>query len=370
MGPKNHVTPKQEGAVVSQPTTPLKKSKKGLIVGLVAAGVVLVGCVTGLIVYATVYNSPNNVVFDAFNKMLSAKDLQMTGTMTSHSGGVEMQGTFKTASDQNSRSRADQTITMTVGGQNMTFKVHTASTKDELFVKLDDLRTMIQKLYGKGSSMNDAIEQYYGPLLDKIDSKWVRVTMNDIEELSSGAVKGSQFVCAREAIEKVRSDNSLKNELTDLYKKNSFMQISSVGSDAIGSRYSIRFDAESMKKFVSTLRETRLFKAIDTCFDGKVREALDNAKSTKDPSTDQATYAVDVWVDGWSHDLKKVAYSVQSNGSDLTYEMLPKLNTNPTIEIPKGETSVQDLKTEIEKLQTQFQQAYDTRPLSASENVY
>lgn len=47
-----------------------------------------------------------------------------------------------------------------------------------------------------------------------------------------------------------------------------------------------------------------------------------------------------------SHNLNKFAINVKGDGTELTGEVKTKLNNNPTVTIPKGETTFDDLKSE------------------------
>ena len=64
------------------PQLPVKKSKKGLIIGLAIAAVVVLGLVSAGLVYALVYNNPENAVVDAFSKSMTAKSGSVTGSAT------------------------------------------------------------------------------------------------------------------------------------------------------------------------------------------------------------------------------------------------------------------------------------------------
>lgn len=63
---------------------PPKKKKTGLIVGIIIAALLVLGGVGAAIWYFAVYQSPENVVFDAMNNFLSAQHVQAEGEFTYH----------------------------------------------------------------------------------------------------------------------------------------------------------------------------------------------------------------------------------------------------------------------------------------------
>lgn len=351
--PNSAVTPD-----TASPQLPVKKSKKGLIIGAVVAAVVLVGLVAGGLVYALVYNNPDNAVIDAFSKAIAAKSGSTTGTVSIKSQDTSVKMDLSGASNQSQQSSADTTITITTGGKDYTLKGHFAATKDEVYVKLDDLRSVITGALG--SEYSSMIETYYGGILDKIDGKWVVIKQSDLEELSSGSVSNKESQCIQDEAMKLQTDASLRNELTDVYKKHPLFTVTSKGSDSDGNRYNLApVDNAKAKEFMNAVVETKFFKAMDDCTSSDLKkEFTDNVSSEE--SSDKSTGSLDVWVDGWSHNLNKISLNVKDDDTEVTGEFKMKFNNNPSVTIPKGETTVDDLKTEIQKIQQEMLSAYSS----------
>lgn len=353
--------PQQVPDAPQQPAVlPVKKSKKGLIIGLVSAGVLVLGIASSALAYTFVYNNPDNAVADAFMKMFTAKSAEMTGTVS-----IKTQGTgdikvgFSGMADQSGQEMIDQTITLTVSGQDITIKTHFAASKDSVYVKIDDLNVLIDKIYGADSVTAQDVKDYFDSFISKIDSKWVVLKYSDLDSLTSGAVKGSQVTCVVDQMNKLKTDSKVQNEIKDAYNKNRFIKVESKGSDGDGNRYSLTVDETKSKDFGKKLQDTQLFKGINDCTGGQMNKTVDDSSSdVSDVSSGDVT--LDMWVDGWSHNPNKILMTVKSGSGEFTMELKPKLNTNPKVTIPTGQTTIDDLKTEIESVQEQMMPSYST----------
>lgn len=350
------VTPTQVTATPfpaqTAPQLPVKKSKKGLIIGSIIGAVVIIGLVVGGIVYATVYNNPQNAVLDAFSKAFTAKSSSVTGTVSMKTQDTSAKVELSSAANKDGQGSLDTTVTINASGKDYTLKGHFAATKDEFYVKLDDLQSIIKGAFGEEYA--ELIDSYYGTLLDKIDGKWVVIKQSDLDELSSGSVSDKESECVQTELTKVQSDASLRNELTEVYKKNPLFTIESKGSDSDGNHYSLKpSGGDATKSFLNALVETKVFKAVDDCMSSDLKKQVTSSDSSE-TSTVTATGTLEVWVDGWSHTLNKVALNIKSDATELTSEFKTKFNNNPSVTIPKSETTFDDLKSEIEKIQQQF----------------
>ena len=340
------------------PQLPVKKSKKGLIIGLAIAAVVVLGLVSAGLVYALVYNNPENAVVDAFSKSMTAKSGSVTGSATIKTQDTSFKLDLAALSNEAGQNSADVTATITASGKDYVVKGHLAGTKNEYFIKVDDLRSLIKGALG--AEYADAIDAYYGSLIDKIDGKWVVIKQSDLDELSSGSVSSKESQCVQDEIAKLQTDASLRNEVTDVYKKNPLFVVTSKGSDADGNHYSLApVGDDKAKNFINALVETKFFKALDDCTSSDLKkEATDSSSSST--SSSKATGTLEVWVDGWSHNLKKFQLNIKDSETELTSEFKTTFNNNPAVTLPKGETTVDDLKSEIQKIQNDLMSSYES----------
>lgn len=339
------------------PQLPVKKSKKGLIIGLIAAGVVVLSLITATLVYALVYNSPENAVVDAFSKAMTAKSGSVKGAATIKSQDSSFKLDINSLSNEAGQNATDVTGTITTSGKDYTVKGHFAGTKNEYYIKLDDLRTLINGALG--TEYSDMIDTYYGSLLDKIDGKWVVIKQSDLDELSSGSVSSKESQCVQDELTKLQTDASLRKELTDVYRKNPLFTITSKGSDADGNHYSlVPVSDDKAKNFITALVETKFFKAVDDCTSSDLKKELTDSSSSS--SSSKATGSLEVWVDGWSHNLKKFQLNIKDSETELTSEFKTTFNNNPAVTLPKADTTVDDLTSEIQKIQDELTASYSS----------
>lgn len=345
------------GSSPQQPmaTLPVKKSKKGLIIGILIAAFLALGLGTAAIVYAFVYNSPENAVSDAFSKALAAKSGSAEGYMSIKQNGATTKIEMKLASNEANQAQADMNITIPANGREFNIKGQFAGTKDTMFVKVSNLRSLLTEMFGASNA--GAIDQYYGSLLGKIDDKWVEIKLSEIEQMNPGSTSNKQTQCVQNEIVKLREDASLRNEVMDVYKKNQFFKVESKGSDADGNRYSLTPDKEKGKAFGKAVQETKIFKALDECYKGELKKSMEK-ESTKTSSSELESYNIDIWIDGLSHNINKFSIGIKDKTAEMTTEFKTKFNNNPSVTIPKGETSMDDIKKEIEDVQKQMMSQY------------
>lgn len=341
----------------SEPTSGLvvtpKKSKKKLIALLSIVGAVLVVLGGSWAAYALWYNNPDNAVQDAFSKALSAKSMTTTGTIKSTSDGTTIKIDMSTATNEAKQSSADLTLGVTASGQTYTVKGHFASTSDAVFVKLDDVRSLLTASFSADEKA--MFDTYYGSLLDKIDSKWVIIKQSDLESLSDGSVTTKETQCFQTEIAKIETDASVRNELSDLYKKHPLFTIESKGSDSDGNHYNlVPVTNAKAKEFAIAAVETKFFKTLDDCTSDDLKKSFTDSFNEASDQESKTTGSIEVWVDGWTHTLKKVTVTSKDDTTDVVIEVKPVFNTNPSVTIPAGQTTVDDLKSEIQNILSGF----------------
>lgn len=333
---------------------PPKKSKKKLVIVLAAIVAVLLIVFGGAwAAYALWYNTPDNAVSDAFSKALSAKSGSMTGTLTMNADGSTVKAEISSASNEAKQTSA--TVVLTIGGSGGEYKLtgNFVGTPDTLYVKLQDLRSTISQALG--SEYSAMIDQFYGGLINKIDGKWVVLKSSDLATLTGGSVSSAETQCFENEIAKLQSDSATRDELIATYKNNPLFVVESKGSDSDGNRYSLTpVSDDKAKAFANAVVETKFFKALDDCSKDDLKKSFIDStnESTSDDTVADATF--NVWVDGWTHELKKVAMSAKDDDGELNGEFKPVFNNNPSVTVPTGETTFDDLKSELESIASQL----------------
>ena len=340
---------------VALASPPVKKPKKRLLIGIISGSVVALGLIAACLWYFLVYNNSTNVVLDAFSKVLAAKSGSSEGTISVKSSDVSTNITIKSATNESLQQSVDANVKVDVGGQTFELNAQMAGKTDEVYIKLSDLRSAIASLGAEYTAMIDA---YYGGLLDKIDGKWVVIKADDLNALSGDDESSKETKCLENEAAKLNKDASLRNELIDVYKANPLFTIESKGSDANGAIYRLTpVSSSEAKKFFTAVAKTKFVAALDDCMSENLAESIADIASGNDTTPSSDVY-IDLWIDGWSHTMNKIALSGNDSDVEMAMEFTTKFNNNPTVTIPKADTTFNDLKAEIEKIQQQFISSY------------
>lgn len=367
--------------VVSVPSEPLatattpKPKKKLYILLAIVLGALLVLAGGAYAAYALWYNNPKKVVSDAFAKLISAEDISFEGSLTGESSTAKTAAKLSLVANKEKSSGSFQ-LDFTQSDTTASLKAQFAAEKDKLYVKLEDLQKMLSAAYGE--ALASQLQLYYGSLLNKIDSKWVVITADDLSELTKNE-SSKETTCVQDEVAKLQSDAGKRSEFTKLLNDNFFIDITDKGTDSVdgvqSNHYSLAFNKETYKKFLEGLKATTVFKAVDDCLTdtdlaGQVDQSIESLNSTTSDEKQQVTY--DIWIGTWSHELIKLSASHSDAVSGTTQQLTlqPKINTNPQITIPTADTTIDDIKTEIETLTQQFQAAASQYVAPAASNTY
>lgn len=365
-----------QAPTVQNPASPLvppqiKKKHKGLIIGLIAGGAVLLAAVAGWLAFAYVYNNPQNAVDDAFVKAMHAKDVTGAARLfiNGDSATVQLDATFTQNSDQ--KLMADIALNAEPkesGAQRTTMNASIAAETDKLYVRLHDVKKLLVALSGASAS---EVEDAYGGILDKIDGRWVVITASDIENLTDDSTNSKQATCVQDEMKKLSSDETVRDELVKLYKKHHFFAPTREGTETINGtpsdHYSVELDIDIMKDYLRGLSDTKIAASLDGCTDGEFTKNLNkNIDTIKKKDFQGMSY--EVWVHPWSHEITKVRVTADDTDAktSASFEVLPKFNTNPTVTMPPAETTVDELMGEIQKLQEQMSDPADPVSLNDS----
>ena len=336
------------------------KPKKGLIIGIVSAVVFVLCITTATLVYSLVYNNPDKAVSDALFKALTAKSSTTEATLTVESDSYSFSAKINASVSEDNKFAADVTANASVDGSfsSNEISVNLAGQQDELYIKVNDLRDLIYDALGSYAS-EDEIESLLGSLLDKVDGRWIVITADDLASLSDEAdIDDESTKCVENQIASLKTDKALSNELMKVYRENQLFVVTAKGGDTNGNRYELTPASSSVaSSFMTALKDTKFFKAIDDCVDEDLAESINSdIDELSEESSDQTSkVTIEVWVDAWSHNLNKISISGgDSSTGKMSLVLLTKFNNNPKVEIPTADTTYSDLETEINNLAEQY----------------
>ncbi len=343
-----------------------KKSKAKWLVPVIALAVVLLTGGGASAYYFGVYQQPDKVLMDAFNKITAAKISQTDTVVTFDSqAGMDIvmkDIKFKTASVANDAGMVDATVSLEYKGQSVALagKAVVSIGKNELYFQVNNLKQSLQTILEADGSESQAPDGFVDAI-GKLQDQWVKVTLDDVKKNSQTIADNYQ--CVMDAYKK-HSGNA-NQEIVNLYKKYPFIVV----KDNMGTKdgrlgYKLGVDSGKRKGFEKEAAGIQPYKDIKAC------GASDSSDSSLGQETPVDMAVVDntaytAWFDQWTHELRRVEFSgntdgnanaVAYNGSvDLTYDSSIK------VDIPTDTISIEEFMGRVEDAMTPFTQGLAAR---------
>ena len=368
--------PQPPTVLSASPQTP-KKSRKGLIIGSIIAGALVLFGGGGALAYNLWYQNPEKVIFDAITHAMTAKSATGKGEISLKSDEFALKVTFD-GENSGSDGRVNAKVKMEgeSDGESLAIDV-TASVLikgETLYFKLDNVQKTIDSLM---ESAGSETPEYFTPIVEKIDGQWVSVKASDYEDLSEETAKEQK--CLTDLAEKLSNNKDMKKELTSLYRENSILVIdehlkakSINGVSSLG--YEISGDIEALQGFIRGLDDTELGKGLKKCDDSidfdDAADAIEDA--TKDDSSDSdVKTTVELWVSRFGHRITELNMTIKDDEAIGTFVFNPMFNEDVTIDAPSKAITIMQLQKDIEKAMEEYVSAlYDQDPYSSDELDY
>lgn len=338
----------QEGpTVAAEPTTPAPapavKSKKKWLVPVIAVGAVVLLSGSASAYYFGVYDKPENVLLDAFNNLSTAKAVQSNSVLTlnkSVSPDLSVKDVkLNTDSVGRQSGMVDATLDMEYKGKAIALngKAIVSLADSAAYFQANNIKQAIQAVLDAEGATSQVPAGYFDSL-DTLQGQWVKVTVADIKKNNESA--GKDLECAVNVLNKHSNDTNAA--MLDVYKKNPFVVIKQdMGVKAGDHGYVLDVDQTKAKAFGNAMKDTALYKDMQACnFDN----STDMTPSTPSTGTETTTYTV--WVDQWSHQLKKVEMNGTSSsaGESFSYNGTMNVAYDPSVKVaaPNGAISVDE----------------------------
>jgi hypothetical protein len=326
-------TPPADSGVVSDSEQVNKKTKKPLIIALIIATILAVLVGGSSLVYGLWYQNPNKVVTDALINVTTAKSSTYIGTINVNSNGTKADIGLTAKQIANTGS-IDTTVNLTMPDKTLSLNgsVLVDSTGD-LYVKVEKLAAIVAEFKDQigmfaSSTQSATLDQ----LVAKIDGNWIKVSNTDLNSISSTAA--TTKTCTSDALNKFQNDKAAISEVTDLYKKNSFIVIDKELGVKDGSNgYAIKSDQTALKAFLESLKTTKIYTTLHGC-DSKF--TIDTSSiATSLPDSKNST--LELWVSSWSHQITKLNFNdTGSDGTTTAITITPTFNQTVQITTPKS----------------------------------
>lgn len=358
---------------------PKKKKKTGLIIGLSAAAVLLIGGGVGAVCYLNWHESPEKMFADALEQAWNAKNVQSETSVTVKSsdedGKNEQSVNFKlsTIAAENAASMSIKELTIhTEELGDVTFTVDAAySLDDAYYFKVGGLKSIVdnqlKKLADEAKDEEededasiDEIFNMIGDAVEVIDDKWIKM---DADSFEAFGIK-KQYDCFNEKAKSLSTDD-FKKKVADIYGENAFMSLAdeeATKKDDLN-YYKIKIDEGKAEAFSKKVGELDEVKALSTCFDSDSKTDDDDdldldddfnfdldEDNLKKDDENKPEYEILVGISGWSHEFKAVKVTVKEDTkyNKSTVEAESKLSyENKSVDLPGDAKSVKDLVNDL-----------------------
>ena len=264
---------------------PVKKKKTGLIVGIIAAVLVLAGAATAAAILLT--GGSGDPVVKAIEKIANGdapQYVKVDGSMevtSSDDNSAITSMTFKIGSEIDTKSsansvKADLAVELN-GGKSISFDLAGISTKDgDLYFQINGIADTLSEYIDMVSDTTDvsssAMSAYYlsmfGDIIESLEGKWLKVSAEEIKSIMSSMGTDNQASCLIDLAEEAKTGN---NGLADAYRKSPFITSTTEGvtvaSKGNGPVYKLVIDKESAKGFAENYKQSDFVKKMKTCFE-------------------------------------------------------------------------------------------------------
>lgn len=325
-------------------------SKKKLI--LIIAGAVVVVLLASIAAFALWYNKPENVVSDSFMKVLTAKTSEGSVSAVMEEAGTKTSVVASYAQNQNNEAAGSASVDMS-GGEGPAYKLSGKFAVDKeqtVYVKVDNVRKALEAMVGSDPSAAMYLEMFEG-VITSVEGKWISVSQKDLQELSGNESEDKELTCVQGKVTEFQKSKSQQNELQNLYNKNQFIKVAQKGTETVEGVYSNHYvltaDEAKAKEFSKGVKSLTVFKNIDGCMAEDLAKQVDENINEKADDSTKSSSTVNYWVGVWSHEPVKVVVNSTEGEQKTTLEFKPKLNTNPSVSIPKADKSIKELQQEL-----------------------
>lgn len=357
------LVPDQTAPTQAVLTKPPKKrrSLKLMIAGGIAALLVILGAGSAL-GYTMWYQNPDKVVHDAVIGLMKVKTASSTGTIVYKAEGVTMDISLEGKSAESTSEIAlSAKISIDNGQMNQAFEAKGVGRiiGDTIYFKVTGIKDIVDDVMAQSGG---AISLSATEIYDKFEDKWISVKPSDYQQFDESIAK--QQTCLTNLMKKVQSDNTLRNEVADLYRKNQIISVKEeLGEKKVGDTaslgYKVAIDTDKAASFATGLENTTLGKEIKNCDENiDFKELAEDI--TGETNTNTTPPTIELWASKFGHTLTEVNITANdTNGGNLAIAMQPSFDGDITIETPSDATSLTAVLEDIQRALTEsFSQMY------------
>jgi hypothetical protein len=296
------------------------------------------------------YNNPTKVLSDALSNAMNAETTQMKGSAkfsgTSNGTQAEVIVDYDMkATDKKALTNVALKVNVPPTSVDVSGSFITESQGDYYF-KINDAKKIFQNLLGANPDSGDPSMQGINNLLNMVDSKWVKVSKADYQDMLGQDEQAAE--CSQKVIKDFSDNKQLSQQILDVYNQHPYVNTESLDSDDFNTlHYKLTFDEQKTKDFIIALKQTDLFKQLKACDD---TFDIDEQAVANSNLKDINKANVEVWIGRWSHELSKVAVNGSENDLSYSVTMDTTFGQPVSIDTPQDVTPFNDIVKEIENI--------------------
>lgn len=360
------IAPQPVGDTAGLVPQPPKKSKKGLIIGAIIAGaLVLLGGGSAL-AYNLYYQNPQKVVTDAITSLIKAESmtyaagLDVTSTSSSDPGSltVDLNGA---ATGQQFSMKAD--ISFNYNDQTYTGSIDAVVGEDQkIYVRANDLDKTVADI---NSALVDTpyagfdLVELFPNTIETLNNNWVEIDLASLDEEAFREYSETQ-TCVQGVWTKYEDDASYAKEITDAYKANQFI----LTPESLGARdingvaslgYRLDIDDAKLDAFAEEVKGSKLITELTACDESNDFNVDDLKEATETEDGTEVRY--ELWAARFGHNLTLFTASTETESSKVNFNFSPQIGKTAEITIPTETTSTQEV---YDAITIDFQGLYGT----------
>ena len=369
-------TPQATPSFTSPASEPKGRSKKGLIIGLAVAAVLVVLGGGSAFAYTFWYQNPEKVVADGILSVMNSRTASVDGTMTYTTDDTNVALTLSGRGGMQDGGMVSGQMVMTYKGSDSKLVLEGEgmyAKNGDVYLRaknltqtLDKFSQMIADQVVTGykeqgeevpkemlEQMKTSYKQMFQPITDKIDDKWIKISVEDMKETDEKS--SEEYKCVQDNTKKIYSDPKTKEQIMSVYGRNAFLVVKEqlgVRDGSLG--YVVDIDDAKAKKFGEEIEQLQVFKDIEACSKADDSEGKSEDK-TKDETPSAATSGrVELWMDQWSHALTRVKGDVATKADNdeqkMIFDFKTRLNQPFRVVLPEEAMTIDELNKEMESV--------------------
>lgn len=348
-----------------------QKSKKKWLIGGVIAGIIALLAAGGAMAYFS-YQNPDKVVADGFVNLFNNQPSSAQATMSSKNKEMDIDLSLDIkGNDKVATGTLVAKVAMKAQKLNLEGSVNVAATVDgDGYLKLNDVDKIADKAvdailkaqmdqyktYGMTITDSEIAAQkkmalaQFDPIIKKINNRWIKFSANN-----SGDSASKEQKCLTDAIQKIQSDKTMRDEFAKTYVDNKFINIKEqLGAKDGNYGFVLDFDKEKGKSFGNAVQATSFFKELDEC--QSISPSRDSSAYDNLGGSSASNVRVELWVSQWSHQITSLsvagtdASSGSSGDTKVTFGINLGYENNGDVSAPTDAIKFEDLQKEIENM--------------------